>query len=420
MARSFPRALALVFLACFAPLPAAAQWDWLPFLGPRAETRPLAEQEERASVLMGEANRAREAGRASSAARLYRRLARAYPASSYAPHALFHAGKIEFERKRYRQAFDAYQALLRGYPDFPNFNLIVGDQFELASKMMEKRKRFLFFKWGDQENAIRFFEQLIANAPYSDYAPLALMNLATIHRDRGDIPEAIDALDRLINFYPSSMLAPDAYLNLAEIYADLVNGPAYDQGATREALSYFDDFLILYPNSPQVARGEKGRDEMRETLARSKFDIGVYYFRYRKNYEAARVFLNEAITVSPDSPSSVRARQYLDRIDAMPPPAPAAAKPKRRGFNLFFWRRGNADAPVIETNEAPLSQDYSRGDRPSVAAETISAPPPAEEERGSWLGRLWPFSRRNAEPATTPAAPAPEPAEPERVPPTRP
>jgi len=414
MARLLPRAVALIFLLSLAPLYAPAQ---LPFFGRAAETRPLAEQEERARDLMAEANRAREAGRTTSAARLYRRLARAYPASSFAPHALFHAGKIEFERGRYRQAFDAYQALLRGYPDFPNFNQIVSDQFELASRLMDRRKRFLFIKWGDSENAIGFFEQLIANAPYSDYAPLALMNLAQIHSSRGDTAEAIDALDRMINFYPNSMLAPDAYLKLAEIYADMVNGPAYDQGATREALSYYDDFLILYPDSPQVARGEKGRDEMREVLARSKFDIGRYYFRFRRNYEAARIFFNEAITVSPESPSATRAREYLARIEAMPPPKPVVKRAPRRGFNLFFWRR--AVGPDLTPTEAPLATDYSRGDRPSVASETIAADPSGEERR-SWLGRLWPFGRRDPAPTTPAPAPAPVEEAPVRQPPSRP
>ena len=64
--------------------------------------------------------------------------------------------------------------------------------------------------------AIEQYELLVKNAPYSLYAPLALMNIALIAELRKDSELAIDALDRLINDYPQSMLAPDAYYNLAE------------------------------------------------------------------------------------------------------------------------------------------------------------------------------------------------------------
>ena len=45
------------------------------------------------------------------------------------------------------------------------------------------------------------------------------------------------------------MLAPDAYYNMAQTYSNLVNGAEYDQGSTRQAISYYEDFLILFPQN---------------------------------------------------------------------------------------------------------------------------------------------------------------------------
>ena len=39
---------------------------------------------------------------------------------------------------------------------------------------------------------------------------------------------------------------------------------------------------------------------MKEILAQSKFKMAEFYYKKRKNYPAARVFYNEAITVAPN------------------------------------------------------------------------------------------------------------------------
>ena len=52
------------------------------------------------------------------------------------------------------------------------------------------------------------------------------------------------------------MLAPDAYYNMAQTYSNLVNGTEYDQGSTRQAISYYEDFLILFPQSSHLGQVE--------------------------------------------------------------------------------------------------------------------------------------------------------------------
>ena len=63
-----------------------------------------------------------------------------------------------------------------------------------------------------------YFELVIANAPYSEYAPLALMNIARCHMRAHNTDAAMYALDRMINSYPDNLLAPDAYLQLAKAH----------------------------------------------------------------------------------------------------------------------------------------------------------------------------------------------------------
>ena len=62
---------------------------------------------------------------------------------------------------------------------------------------------------------------------------------SVLGKTAGKDADAKDALDRLISGYPQSLLAPDASLRLAQAYAADVQGPSYDQGATKQAITYY-------------------------------------------------------------------------------------------------------------------------------------------------------------------------------------
>ncbi|MGC9453059.1 MAG: tetratricopeptide repeat protein [Oceanipulchritudo sp.] len=332
-------------MTVLAPADAFLWWGEKPI-----DTSP-ATQTDAARPIYEEGLAAQQAGRLNKALKKYKTVSRKYPASDFAAQALYNSGVIEFEREKWKKSFVAFQSILIFHPDFPRFNELVEYQFQIALKLSEGKKgRFLvFIPMRAYNRAVDYFEIVIQNAPYSDLAPLALMNVALIHQYKGSTAEAVDALDRLINNYPNSLLADDAYLSLAETFATLVQGPEYDQGATREAISYFEDFLILFSNNMEVARAEEGLAEMEDVYARSKLVIGRYYFKYRRWYEAAEIFLNEAITIAPDSPAAATAREYIARIEAIrenrPPPdesSPERIREKsfirRLSDRLIFWK----------------------------------------------------------------------------------
>lgn len=291
-------------------------------------------------------NRARddeEAGNRRSAIRTYQAVARRYPNSIYAPEALYRSARLRLASRNFNKAFEDYQQVLGRYPNTPRFNEIVGEQYRIASAMLDgARGRMLFGLlpgFTQRDKAIEFFETILINAPYSDYAPLSLMNIARGHQRLGNIENAIDALDRMINNYGQSLLAPDAYLRLAQTHASLVDGAYYDQGSTNEAITYFTDFMLLFPSDPNIADAEKGLDEMKTMLAESKIKIADFYFYKRSNYQAARVFYNEAITAYPESDVAARAKNRLAEVEAratnQPLPEAAAGEPRRKRFLIF-------------------------------------------------------------------------------------
>ncbi len=341
--RALPFSLLISGFCLLFSASARADIVWHPDTGWQIEGGVLAgvtgPQARNALELMNRAREAEEDGSRGAAIRAYRKAARRYPSSVYASEALYRTGKLYLARKQYFKSFNTFAQVLISYPNTKYFNDIVGEEYRIASALLDgARNRY----WGiipgfkNRTRAIQYFEVIVQSAPYSDYAPLALMNKARGQLRERDIIEAIDSLDRMINLYPQSLLAPDAYLRLAQTHALLVEGPRYDQGSTKEAITYFEDFLILFPNDENVPAAAEGLDKMKQVLSESKIELGDFYYHKRSNYTAARVFYNEAITAYPDSPVAERAKQKLAQVEASASgqPVPGAEKRKKRFF--FF------------------------------------------------------------------------------------
>ncbi len=377
MLRATPIAITLLALAVLAT-PSYAQWWRDPFgvnqkygeLPPGQPATP--EQELNAQFLYEDGVANMEAGRYSKAKKKFNEIEKYLERTEIAPDALLMKARVLREQKNFNKAFQAAQRVIIRYPDYPGFNQVIRTQFEIATAMLEGEKGKILKvipRINNFTRARRFFEIIIRNAPFSDYAAMSLMNISMVSEQIGEEEYAIDALDRLINFYPGSMFGPDAYYMMGEVYASLVDGPFYDQSSTEEAISYFEDFLILFPDNPRNEEAEDGVVRMYEVFAQSKFLLGEFYYRYRNNTTAALVYYNETITVAPTSDSAIDAQKRIERIrDGKPPP--------RRGIGLAqFWnfRRGDdnqRDADLIRREQEELDE--------AEETEVIPAVPPPQ------------------------------------------
>lgn len=338
--------LGLLLATLVAALPArlAAELVWTPETGWRVEGGVLASSSapegRNALELMNKARASEERGSTYLAIRAYKKVSKKYPNSVYTPEALYRIAKLRFQRKQYFDAFEAYQQVIGRYPNTKRFNEIVGEEYRIAAILLDggRPRIFGWFPGLTARNrGIEYFEYVLVNAPYGDYAPIANMSIARGHLMLKNTEDAIYALDRMINNYPQSLLAPDAYLRLASANSSLVQGASYDQASTLEAITYYEDFMILFPNDPKIAEAAKGLDEMKKLLAQSKMKMADFYFYKRDNYVAARVFYNEAITAYPESEIAKQARGQLNAVEAKAAgkPVETTPAPKKKRFWLF-------------------------------------------------------------------------------------
>lgn len=346
---------------------------------------PAEAQEAQAEFEKGKALEA--AGKESAALGSYKRVTKKYPRSTAAPDAYYHSAQIYIKQHKYSNAFEAIDVIVRGYPNYGRFNELISEEYKIAYDVLNgKRVKTIRFlpSFANRERGLEYFERLVLNAPYSDYAPLALMNVAEAYSRMGETDMAIDALDRLITNYPNSIVTSDGYLRLAQIHEKLVDGPLYDQESTMRSIENYQDFIILFPTDSKIGDAETGLKRMKEMLAQSRLKIGDFYYYKRARYTAAKAFYNEAITAAPTSDAAQKARERIAKVEVDEATAEAdrvaaAAKPPSRGLFGIFGRRKPAEEPTT----------------PGIIVPSVPAPSPAPEPK--------PNVQPSTPPATTPS-----------------
>ena len=142
------------------------QHSWFSFSRP-AEATPAAQIER--------ADRFRDKGNHAAAAKAYQSLVLTWPRAPQAAVAQQrHAEALE-QQGEFEDAFTQYDALIDRYTGGFDYNEIIKRQFDLAKKVMNKRKgKFLFFGgFKAPERAIPMFESILKHAPRWDGAPEA-------------------------------------------------------------------------------------------------------------------------------------------------------------------------------------------------------------------------------------------------------
>ncbi|MBR4597249.1 MAG: tetratricopeptide repeat protein [Opitutales bacterium] len=266
---------------------------------------------------MNKAAEAQEKEDISEAIAYYKIVVQKYPLSIFTPDAYLQLAILYRLDGQFEEAHRCLELIVKNYPGFEKYKAVISEEYELASAIQRGERPYL---WGiipwfkDFNVAIKIYESVVKNAPYSDYAPMALMNISLIANEIDKPEVAIDALDRLINTYPQSPLAPDAYLEMAKTYREMSAGPDYDQATVVKAMDFYQDFLILFPQNAAIANAEAGFDLMQDIHARSRLVMGDFYYYYRNNNKAASIFYNQTITIAPKSPAALEAKEGLRKI----------------------------------------------------------------------------------------------------------
>ncbi|MEJ0047953.1 MAG: outer membrane protein assembly factor BamD [Rhodospirillales bacterium] len=125
--------------------------------------------------------------------------------------------------------------------------------------------------------AVRHFEAIQQNYPYSPWAMNAqLMEGYTEYR-RNNYTEAVGQLDRFIQLHPSSKDVAYAYYLRALCFYEQIADISRDQKGTQEAMSALQEVVNRFPESAYARDARLKIDLCRDHLAGKEMAIGRYY-----------------------------------------------------------------------------------------------------------------------------------------------
>ncbi len=267
--------------------------------------------------LFAQAQQEESAGDTGAAINLYKDVVEQAPTGPLAAQAQFRIGLLEEQEEDYFDAFEAYQQLVDNYPKSPDFDKAIQQQFRIATKFLEgERLRVLMIPTFTAEDRAReMFEQIIVNAPFSDFAPLSQFNIGLAREKQGDLEKAIAAYQTVVERYPEHDVADDAQYQIAYLYQQAARAGSYDASAKQKAIEAYEDFLFQFPDSEKIAQARENLAGLEQRVTEDALEIAKFYDK-QQNYKAAALYYRDVIKSQPNTPAAAEAQARLDKIQA--------------------------------------------------------------------------------------------------------
>src|SRR5712692_4906301 len=145
---------------------------------------------------------------------------------------------------------------------------------------------FLLNQRDDYKAAVKKFEEVERQHPYSEWARKSLIMAAYSNYRAREYEEAIAAAKRYVTLHPGSSDAAYAQFIIGSAYFDQIPDITRDQARTEKAVAALDEVARKYPNTEYAISAKRKMDIARDTLAAKEMLIGRNYME-KKNFTGA-------------------------------------------------------------------------------------------------------------------------------------
>lgn len=146
-----------------------------------------------------------------------------------------------------------------------------------TQKMREKKYK----------DAIKAFQKLKEQYPYSKYAILADLKLGDAHYYQGNYGDAAIAYEEFARLHPRNEVVPYVMYQIGMSHFLGFSTIDRDPAETQAAIEAFQRLIQTFPESQYALRAKKQLFECEKRLVAHEFYVGEFYFK-RGNYQAAK------------------------------------------------------------------------------------------------------------------------------------
>ena len=138
----------------------------------------------------------------------------------------------------------------------------------------------------DAKEAVKKFEEVDRQHPYSEWARKSLIMSAYAYYQAGDYDDCVTAAKRYITLHPGSPDAAYAQYLIGSSYFDEIPDITRDQARTERALAALEEVIRKYPTTEYATSAKQKIEVARDQLAGKEMQIGRYYLE-KKDYTGA-------------------------------------------------------------------------------------------------------------------------------------
>ena len=173
---------------------------------------------------------------------------------------------------------------------------------------------------GDYSTAIKAFNTILDEHPFSAPAMLAELKAADAHYYNKQYPEAKTLYKGFEERHPTNEAMPYVMFQIG--MCDFMRSDRIDRDTSGalEAIKSFTRLIQAYPQSP-YSKEAKGRiKDARDFIANHEYFVADFYLRSEK-YDEAQHRLKYLLALYPDSSVAAQAKALLERLQAGTPPS---------------------------------------------------------------------------------------------------
>jgi outer membrane protein assembly factor BamD len=142
---------------------------------------------------------------------------------------------------------------------------------------------FLLNEKKKPKDAVKKFEEVDRQHPYSDWARKSLIMVAYSNYEAGNYDDCITAAKRYVTLHPGSPDAAYAQFLIGSSYFDQILEISRDQARAEKAVEALDEVVRKYPNTEYAVGAKRKIEIARDQLAGKEMEIGRYNME-KRNY----------------------------------------------------------------------------------------------------------------------------------------
>jgi outer membrane protein assembly factor BamD len=142
------------------------------------------------------------------------------------------------------------------------------------------------------DRALRNFEEVERQHPYSSWARRAMLMEAYAHYQANQYDDAIEDAQRFISLHPGNESAPYAYYLVAMCHFERILDVGRDQGTTERALTALNDVVRRFPDTTYARDARLKIDMVYDQLAGKEMSVGRFYLQRDQHLAAINRFRN--------------------------------------------------------------------------------------------------------------------------------